>query len=267
MSSLVTTEGIVHYEQTGRGKPVVLLHGWLNSWDVWRSIMLALSERHQFRVYALDFWGWGESDKRPHQKFNLSSYASMVMQFMDAMGIDRVPIIGHSMGGTVALTAALDYPERTGQVAVVGSPIVGNSLNLLLNLAAKETVAKLAWRIPHILDAITWWVLAGEGTDTYHMIRRDVSRTTMEAFFHSINDLSRVDLRPRLPEIRIPVLAIFGERDNIVHPNQAEVIAQLVPQSKVEIFPNSRHFPMRDQPEKFLQVLVEFLTHAQNHSS
>lgn len=262
MSSLVTTEGIVHYEQTGRGKPVVLLHGWLNSWDVWRSTMLALAERHQFRVYALDFWGWGESDKRSHQKFSLSSYASMVMQFMDAMGIGCAPIIGHSMGGTVALTAALDYPDRTGQVAVAGSPIVGTSLNPLLNLAAKEMVAKLVWRIPHILDTVTWWVLAGDGADTYKMIRRDVSRTTMEAFFHSINDLSRVDLRPRLPEIRIPVLGIFGGRDNIVNPNQAEVIAQLVPQARVEVFPNSRHFPMRDQSEKFLCSLVAFLSNA-----
>jgi len=260
MSSLVTTEGIVHYEQSGRGKPVVLLHGWLNSWDVWRATMLALSERHRFRVYALDFWGWGESDKRAHQQFNLSSYASMVMQFMDAMGIGRAPIIGHSMGGTVALTAALDCPDRIEKVVVVGSPIVGRSLNILLNLAGKERIARLAWRIPHILDVITWWVLAGDGADTYKMIRRDVSRTTMEAFFHSINDLSRVDLRLRLAGLRLPVLGIFGGRDNIVNPNQAEVMARYISQAKVEIFAHSRHFPMRDEPERFQQVLVEFLT-------
>lgn len=258
MSSLVTTEGIVHYEQEGRGKPVVLLHGWLNSWDVWRSTMLALSEQNRFRVYALDFWGWGESDKKA-QQFNLSSYASMVVQFMDSMGISKAPIIGHSMGGTVALTASLDYPDRVTKVAVVGSPIVGKSLNILLNLAGKENIAKLVWRIPYMLDAVTWWILARDGTDTYKMIRRDVSRTTMEAFFHSINDLSQVDLRSRLGDVHIPALGVFGQRDNIVNPNQAVVMAKNIPHANVEVFQRSRHFPMRDESERFLKVLIGFL--------
>ena len=61
MSSLITSEGIVHYEMDGRGEPVILLHGWINSWDVWRETMLHVAERHRFRVYALDFWGFGES--------------------------------------------------------------------------------------------------------------------------------------------------------------------------------------------------------------
>lgn len=259
MSSLVTTEGIVHYELDGRGKPVVLLHGWLNSWDVWRNTMLALSDEKRYRIYALDFWGWGESVKNGGQQFSLSSYASMVVQFMEALGVSRAPIIGHSMGGTVALTVALDYPEKVQKVAVVGSPIVGKSLNRLLNLAGRERIARLIWRVPHVLELVTWWVLARDGAETYKMIRRDVSHTTMEAFFQSINDLGRVDLRPRLGEIHIPVWGIFGKRDNIVNPNQAGVMSQEIPHATIQILQHSRHFPMCDQPEVFLDILSRFL--------
>lgn len=258
MSSLVTTEGIVHYEMDGRGRPVVLLHGWLNSWDVWRPTMLALSDTARYRIYALDFWGWGESDKKK-AKFTLSSYASMVVQFMDAMGLDDAPVIGHSMGGTVALTVALDFPNRVEKVAVVGSPILGTSLNLLLELAGREAIANLVWRIPYMLDFVIWMTLARDGDETYSMIRRDVTRTTMEAFFHSIDDLRRVDLRPRLGEIKMPALGLFGRRDNIVHPNQADVMAQGIPQAWIEVMQNSRHFPMRDEPERFLAILSQFL--------
>jgi pimeloyl-ACP methyl ester carboxylesterase len=258
VSSVLTTEGMVHYEMDGRGTPVVLLHGWLNSWDVWRPTMLALSERGRYRIYALDFWGWGDSDKGG--QFTLDSYASMVVQFMDSMGIAAAPIIGHSMGGTVALTVALDYPQRVKRVAIVGSPIRGNSLNWMLKMAGRQWVANLVWRVPYMLHLVTWMVLAGDKRETYDMIRRDVSRTTLEAFFRSIDDLRRADLRSRLDNLTLPTLGVFGVHDNIVHPNQAELMGRHVPHATVAMMAESRHFPMRDEPEQFLDVLASFLS-------
>jgi pimeloyl-ACP methyl ester carboxylesterase len=258
VSSALTTEGMVHYEMHGRGAPVVLLHGWLNSWDVWRPTMLGLSERGRHRIYALDFWGWGESDKRA--QFTLSSYASMVMQFMGSMGIAAAPVIGHSMGGTVALTVALDYPQLVKKVAIVGSPIRGNSLNWMLRMAGRQWVAHAVWRVPHVLDIVTWRALAGDRRETYEMIRRDVSRTTLEAFFLSIGDLRRADLRSRLDSLTMPAIGIFGVHDNIVNPNQAQLMSKYVPHARVEMMGQSRHFPMRDEPEKFLDVLSSFLS-------
>ena len=96
MSSIVTTEGIVHYEMDGRGLPVVLLHGWINSWAVWRDTMIYLAEHARFKVYALDFWGFGESAKEKTPPFKVSSYVSMVEQFMEIMGIQHAPVIGHA---------------------------------------------------------------------------------------------------------------------------------------------------------------------------
>ena len=76
MSSIVTDQGIVHYEAYGRGFPVILLHGWINSWDVWRKTMLAIPELGRYKVYALDFWGFGESAKQKTPPFQIKSYAS-----------------------------------------------------------------------------------------------------------------------------------------------------------------------------------------------
>ncbi|MDX1616323.1 MAG: alpha/beta fold hydrolase, partial [Candidatus Promineifilaceae bacterium] len=81
MSTIVTEQGVVHYQVAGRGRPVILLHGWVNSWDVWRQAMLILARQHQRRVYALDFWGFGASGNfngRSDNHFAISSYAEMV---------------------------------------------------------------------------------------------------------------------------------------------------------------------------------------------
>lgn len=259
MSSIITTEGIVHYEVDGRGQPVVLLHGWINSWAVWRETMIYLAERRSYKVYALDFWGFGESAKEKTPPFKIRSYASMVAQFLESMGIQGAPVIGHSMGGTVALCLALEYPERVHQVGIVGSPIQGASLNALLKVGSVSWVANTLFRIPSVLRFVVWLVLAGDSNRVQHMIFRDVSRVSAESFFRSIGDLWHTDLTSHIGQLRVPVLGVFGAQDNIVNPNQAEVLAANVPQSRVEVMSNSRHFPMLDEPEPFREALLAFL--------
>ena len=260
MSSIVTSEGIVHYEMDGRGRPVVLLHGWINSWDVWRDTMIHLADQRRLKVYALDFWGFGESAKDKATSLGISSYVSMVEQFMESMGIQGAPVIGHSMGGTVALTLTLEHPERVRKVAIVGSPVVGSSLNLLLKMGSISWVANTLFRIPAMLRFVVWIVLAGDSKRIQQMIFRDVSRANAESFFRSIGDLWRTDLRPRIGGINIPTLGIYGSHDNIVHPGQSKVLAAGVPQTRIQMMTRSRHFPMLDEPELFSRTLLDFLT-------
>ena len=260
MSSLITSEGIVHYEMDGRGEPVILLHGWINSWDVWRETMIHIAERHRFRVYALDFWGFGESaNQQAAQPYKLNAYVSMVEQFMERLGIQRAPIIGHSMGGTVAVKMTLRHPARVSKTAVVGSPIVGDSLNFMLKLGGREWIADRLFQLPWVMRLVIRTILAGDSPRVKEMIFRDVSRTSAESFFRSIEDLHRTDLRPRMGEISTPTLGVFGEHDNIVHPGQAEVLLKGVPHAHIQSMPHSRHFPMLDEPERFRQSLVSFL--------
>ena len=259
MSSIVTDQGTVHYEVHGRGRPVILLHGWINSWDVWRHTMIALTERGQFKVYALDFWGFGESAKDKAPPFRLDSYVQMVDQFMETLGILRAPVFGHSMGGTVALRLALERPSRVSRLGVVGSPIHGSSLNLYLKLAGVPWIARLIRGLPLALNLVMWSILAGDGKQTREMIFRDVNQTSTESFFRSIGDLHSTDLQPRIGQIRVPAIGIFGVSDNIVNPNQADVMRRALPGARIEMMTRSRHFPMLDEPERFNGILLEFL--------
>jgi pimeloyl-ACP methyl ester carboxylesterase len=259
MSSIVTEHGIVHYEVHGRGRPVILLHGWINSWDVWRNTMIALTERADFKVYALDFWGFGESAKEKAPPFELASYVEMVDQFMETLGISRAPVFGHSMGGTVTLLLALAHPERVERFGIVGSPIRGTSLNLYLKLAGVPWIAHLIRSLPVALSMVMWIILAGDAHETRQMIFRDVNKTSTESFFRSIGDLHSTDLRTEIGRIEAPAIGIFGARDNIVNPDQADLMQQALPQARIEMMARSRHFPMLDEPERFNGILLDFL--------
>ena len=263
LSSIVTTEGILHYEVDGRGKPVVLLHGWLSSWGLWRNTMLTLSDVRRYRIYALDFWGFGDSAKKSVQTFNVTSYTSMVEQFMEKMGIAKAPIIGHSMGGTVSLTLALECPSRVEKVAVVGAPIVGSSLNVLLKLGSFRLIANLIWRVPSALLLglkIFSPILAQDGKEVYEILKRDFSQTTVEAFLRSIGSLWRTDLRHNLDQIGVDVLGVYGKSDKIVNPNQAKVLKTSVTKAQIQMMTKSGHFPMLDEPELFCNAILTFLT-------
>jgi pimeloyl-ACP methyl ester carboxylesterase len=256
MSSLVTDRGVVHYETHGRGRPVVLLHGWLESWNPWRGTMAALSR--MYKAYALDFWGFGESGKQGGT-FTVGDYVAMVDQFMERLGIVSAPIIGHSMGGTVSLGVALDYPSRVERVAVVGSPIEGDGLALLLRLSARRSLAGLFYRFFPLGSRILSPIYARDWQTWYKMFEKDLSRTTLESFHYSIASLRRTDLRPRMQEIGVPILGIYGRIDRIVNPNQRNVLAESAPTAEINYFQDSGHFPMLDEPEKFYQALAEFL--------
>ncbi len=260
MSSIVTDQGIVHYEAYGRGQPVILLHGWLGSWGYWLRTMEAL--KNQYRCYALDFWGFGDSGKR-RSSYQIKDFVSLVDQFMDRLGIEAAPIVGHSMGGTVAISLALTKPERVQRIIVVGSPIVGSSLNIFLRLAGKPWIASIVWNLPTALQfgiRLSSPFIVGNWSEWYQMITRDISRTTLEAFFTSINSLHKTDLSQQLPTLTAPVMGIYGVGDNVVEPNQANVIAKRAPISRIKMMNGSKHFPMLDEPQAFNSQLADFLS-------
>lgn len=260
MSSIVTDQGIVHYEAYGRGQPVILLHGWLGSWGYWLRTMEVLKD--QYRCYALDFWGFGDSGKR-RSSYQVDDFVGLVDQFMDRLGIESAPIVGHSMGGTVAISLALAKPERVRRVIVVGSPIDGDSLNLFLRLAGKPWIASIVWHMPIALQLgikVFSPFVVKNWPEWYEMITRDISRTTLEAFFTSIRSLHKTDLSVKLPRVARPIMGIYGVGDNVVAPNQAKVITQKAPQSRIKMMAGSKHFPMLDEPQAFNENLADFLS-------
>jgi pimeloyl-ACP methyl ester carboxylesterase len=178
---------------------------------------------------------------------------------MERLGIEQAYIIGHSMGGTVSLGVALDHPNRVQKVAVIGSPIVGDGLALFLRLSARRSLAGIFYQMFPLGVRILSPIYARDWRTWYKMFERDVSRTTLESFHYSIASLRQTDLRPRLREIKVPTLGIYGRVDRIVHPKQGNVLAAGAPLADIRYFDGSGHFPMLDEPERFYQTLRQFL--------
>lgn len=258
MSSFTTDQGIVHYEVYGRGRPVILLHGWLGSWGLWQEVMTELGR--SYRAYALDFWGFGESGKK-RDSYDVQDFVSLVDQFMEQLGIERAPLVGHSMGGTVSLSVAVRFPHRVKKVVIIGSPIVGSSLSLLLKLFGRKTIASIVynnmWGLRWGFRLMSPFYTRDSRWPEY--MNRDLSRTTLESFLLSIASLRETDLRPRLGEIQVPIMGMYGDKDIVVDPGQWQPLQSGAPCARIERFPTAGHFIMLDNPRRFISVLRDFL--------
>lgn len=213
-----------------------------------------------YRTYAMDFWGFGDSGKK-RETYAVQDFVGLVDQFMDHLGIIKAPLVGHSMGGTVSLSVAIQYPQRASKVVVIGSPIVGSSLAIPLKLAGYRFIAFMLFNM--------MWAFRG-GMKIYspflckdprfpEMMDRDLSRTTVESFLRSIASLRRTDLRPMLSQIKIPVMGMYGDRDNIVHPKQWQPLVEGVPHTRVVRWERAQHFVMLDTSQDFMEKLKLFL--------
>lgn len=269
---LLTTDppyrGIIHYEVYGKGRPVLFLHGWLGSWQLWRETIERVGQ--SYRTYSLDFWGFGESrgvggKEDAIQDFSVSAFVDMVGQFMDKLGIPKAAVVGHSMGGTVSMNAAIRYPERVVKAVAVGSPINGKSLYLLLKLGGNPTLASLGFFIPPALRAIIGtytYFAANDGRAIRRMVLNDLSHTTLQSFFESIGTLRRTDLTSQMAQIQQPLMGIYGKKDIIVSPKQHAVMKELVPHAVIKYYQNAGHFPMMDTPQQFITDILDFLDNA-----
>ena len=213
-----------------------------------------------FRTYALDFLGFGESGKK-RDTFTVQDFVAMVDQFMEQLGIERAPLVGHSMGGTVSLMVAIRYPHRVEKVVVVGSPIVGSSLSFLLKLFGQPWVA-------YVVHHNLWMLRLGfrilaplysRDPRWSDMMNRDLSRTTLESFLISISSLRRTDLRPELERVMIPAMGMYGDKDIVVDPRQWQPMQSGITHARIERFETAGHFIMLDEPQVFSDTLVHFL--------
>ena len=243
-----------------------MLHGWLGSWALWRKTIETLGA--EFRTYALDFWGFGMSGDQGDD-FSVGNFVMLVKQFMDRLGIVKAPLVGHSMGGTVSLSAASLYPEKVVKVIVIGSPIEGSSLSPLLKLAGYRGWIGLAETAPFLFDIFlstlkfslrgASYLLAKDGRALGNMFASDLSKLTVGPFFESISTLRETDLRPRIGELKMPILGIYGKKDLIVNPKQSQVLKQYAPHSQIAWFEQSGHFPMLDESARFHTTVRDFL--------
>jgi pimeloyl-ACP methyl ester carboxylesterase len=250
MSAIVIDDGIIHYESWGRGSPLILLHGWLGSWRYWMPTMEEFSERH--RTYALDLWGFGDSDKSM-DRHGVEKYVKLLKDFMDGLGLAPAVLVGHSLGATVAVKFAVANPNRVTRLMLVSLPVVGEAINRrLFTVGSTSRFGRLLgtrWPVDHE-EVLAEAEKAGES----------VIALTIQA-------CAELDLREDLRQIEklrgreepLLVLAVYGEKDKLVDPEQARLLEDMVSNTRSITLPESRHFPMLDEASKFHRLLRDFL--------
>ncbi|MBC8160219.1 MAG: alpha/beta hydrolase [Roseiflexaceae bacterium] len=254
MSAIVLDNRIVHYELVGRrGQPIIFLHSWLGSWRYWLPTMEYVSER--YRAYALDFWGFGESDQRESQ-FSITEYVDMLRRFMENMGMSRVVLVGHGLGGMVAVRAATEYPELFTKVMIVNTPIDGAQLQTLVRPGAFSRLLGRA------TPTNIWARQLREMKLSDPVMRSEIIADT-EALSERVVDsvlssILETDLNADLARLETPLLGLYGERDSLVTPGHLHEELRSFQQSL--ILPKAGHFPFLDQSTVFYRALMDYLS-------
>lgn len=265
---------IAYREAGDPGLPTLLLiHGITSSSHTWDPVIPALSEHAH--VIAPDLLGHGGSDK-PRADYSLGGLASMVRDLLEHLGLDRVSIVGHSLGGGVAMQFAYQYYEHCDRIVLVDSGGLGRDVSWALRAAtlpgaelvlpvianhrvrdAGAAVARLLGRLPVRPRPSVSEVARG-----YASLADSTARTAFVHTLRSVVDPSgqRVSATDKfyLVEGR-PTLIVWGALDTVIPVGHAYQAHELMPGSTLEVFEQSRHFPHMDEPERFARVIRDFV--------
>lgn len=263
----------VAYRRGGDGPVLLLLHGIAGSSRTWLPAMRLL--QRDFTVIAPDFLGHGESAK-PFGDYSLGNHASGTRDFLDVLGIERATIVGQSFGGGVALQFAYQFPEICERLVLVDAGGLGREVNLLLRLItlpAAEYVIPVAFppfagrygnSIARFLrDRGIRNPAAGEIWRSYESLTDSAHRRafvkTMRAVIdpggQSVSAVTRLYLAAHMP-----TLIVWGDRDRIIPVDHAHQAHAVIPNSRLEVMEGIGHFPHAEEPERFVGILVDFLT-------
>lgn len=263
----------VAYRQAGSGPVIVLVHGITSDSRTWRHVMPYLAR--QFTVLAPDLPGHGESAK-PRGDYSLGAYASGLRDLLLALGHERATIVGHSLGGGITMQFSYQFPELCERLVLVDSGGLGRDLNILLRAAALPG-SELVLPVLAATRVLNLGRLGGSllgrlglrvGTDIEEIARGHATLAdadTRAAFVQTVRGIigpggQRVGASDRLYLARhIPVLLMWGEEDSIIPASHGLAAHEQMPGSRLELFADSGHFPQLDEPERFLDVLSDFI--------
>ena len=240
MSAIILNGEILHYEVLGRGRPILFLHGWAGSWRYWVPTMQSVSMN--FRTYALDFWGFGDSSK--NAKYRVAEQVQLMGVFMMDMGMMKLALIGHGLGAVTAIQFALKYPHMVDRVMAVGYPL--NKEGVSTRLKSSESVALVDW-------------LLGNTSET-DAVKTDAPKNDPMAVQHSIDDLENVDLKSAWHQLKTNCLLVHGDEDPAIRPPSKNEFGELPENMHAVSLEGCGHFPMLDESSKFNRLLSDFLT-------
>jgi pimeloyl-ACP methyl ester carboxylesterase len=263
----------VAYRMAGEGPTILLIHGITSSSETWDRVFDLLARDHT--VIAPDLIGHGESAK-PRGDYSMGAYASGLRDLCAALDVDSATFVGHSLGGGIAMQLAYQFPERCERLVLVSSGGLGPDVSVLLRAATlpgSEYVIPLLFKAGLVgagrrIGSFLGSLGLQPGTDVEEIARGWASLSdadAMQAFVHTLRasvDPSgqRVDARDRLYLAgEGPAMIVWGERDPIIPLAHGKEAHELIPGSELHVFPRAGHFPHRDEPVRFAELLSEFV--------
>jgi pimeloyl-ACP methyl ester carboxylesterase len=260
-------------EEPKQGQPIVFVHGLSGSWPNWLEQLPVLAKEH--RVLTLDLPGFGHSPM-PTGEISIAGYARLLDQLLKERGIDAAAVVGNSMGGFIGAELAGAFPQRVERLVLVsaagistfGDPRVARSAPMLRRLE-RILAAGAAWtasksdtvaRRARLRDATLQLVVRYPSRLPAALAAEQLRGAGTAGFLPALQAILDYDLRERLANIACPTLIVWGERDRLISVRDADVFADLIPNSRKVIFADTGHMAMIERPSAFNALLEDFLS-------
>ena len=267
----------VAYRDEGTGEVLLFIHGMAGSSDAWRELIPRLAKN--YRVVAPDLLGHGQSTK-PRGDYSLGAFAVILRDFLDELGIAQATIIGHSLGGGVAMQFSYQHPDYCQRLILISSGGLGTDVGMILRLLsapgaefvlpiiAPSPVLKAGNKIGSWLSAAG--VQSPRATEIWRAYSSFSDKPTRDAFLRTLRSvvdyrgqavsaLNRLHVRSELP-----TLAIWGEADEIIPVEHGHAALAARPGSRLEVLPGVGHFAHVEAPNEVAEIIEDFMTATRN---
>jgi pimeloyl-ACP methyl ester carboxylesterase len=253
-------------------KPLVFVHGLSGSWPNWLEQLPAFAAEH--RVITLDLPGFGHSPM-PREMISISGYARMLDRLLDQLEIDAAAVVGNSMGGFIGAELAIAFPQRVERLVLVSAagisthaprgsaqavPVLRRLERILMaSTAWAASVSDVTMRRARLRDAALGVVIRHPAKLPAALAAEQVRGAGKPGFLQALQSIVDYEIRARLGKIACPTLIVWGERDRLINVRDADVFAELIPNSRKVVFEDTGHMSMLERPEEFNSLLTDFL--------
>lgn len=252
----------VHYEVYGEGEPLILISGLGGDLTFWYTNVEYLAKKNKVIIY--DTRGAGQTDAT-EEAYSMEIFAEDLSGLMWALGISKAHILGFSMGGNIALTFAHLYPEKVDKLIIGASFAVVNPQARLF-LDAVLSVYEAGSTAKQMFDLIAPWLFSSdfltrdENSVYLEYPENDPNEQPFYAWKNQYMAMRNYDIRKYLPNISAQTLIIAAAKDRLAHLEDAQLIACLLPNSHINVLPNSGHLLNIERPEEFQQMVNKYLS-------
>ncbi|MBO0855526.1 MAG: alpha/beta fold hydrolase [Nocardia sp.] len=264
------------YRMAGSGPPLLLIHGIADSSQTWDPVFDELAEH--YTVIAPDLLGHGRSAK-PRADYAVAAYACGMRDLLTVLGVDRVTLVGHSLGGGVALQFAYQFPERCERLVLVSSAGMGRGVHPAFRAATLPgadpaisllTAAPVLAALKLLSPVLRRRGGVGLGDDLDYILRlygNLANPTARQSFLRTLRTAAdpygqAITMRDRgYLAASMPAMIMWGTEDPVIPFRHAEVAHSILPGSQLEIFEGAGHFPHHTDPARFVKIIRTFLLH------